>query len=123
MERQGPENQGHAQIRKPEREQDSALFEQYRRGQDRSGSGGAEVQSLSARNRFRPAAGSAAVGRVGGAGAAGVAVDAGGSGQHCLWLGPGRDRAANGRSLSVHAERSEERRVGKECRSRWSPYH
>ena len=25
--------------------------------------------------------------------------------------------------LGVHAERSEERRVGKECRSRWSPYH
>ena len=24
---------------------------------------------------------------------------------------------------SSHAERSEERRVGKECRSRWSPYH
>ena len=24
---------------------------------------------------------------------------------------------------SVAAERSEERRVGKECRSRWSPYH
>ena len=23
----------------------------------------------------------------------------------------------------VRAERSEERRVGKECRSRWSPYH
>ena len=23
----------------------------------------------------------------------------------------------------VFAERSEERRVGKECRSRWSPYH
>ena len=23
----------------------------------------------------------------------------------------------------VPAERSEERRVGKECRSRWSPYH
>jgi len=23
----------------------------------------------------------------------------------------------------VSAERSEERRVGKECRSRWSPYH
>ena len=22
-----------------------------------------------------------------------------------------------------YAERSEERRVGKECRSRWSPYH
>ena len=24
---------------------------------------------------------------------------------------------------SIIAERSEERRVGKECRSRWSPYH
>ena len=24
---------------------------------------------------------------------------------------------------SADAERSEERRVGKECRSRWSPYH
>ena len=23
----------------------------------------------------------------------------------------------------IHANRSEERRVGKECRSRWSPYH
>ena len=27
------------------------------------------------------------------------------------------------RDLEAHAERSEERRVGKECRSRWSPYH
>ena len=26
------------------------------------------------------------------------------------------------RSL-IEADRSEERRVGKECRSRWSPYH
>src|SRR2546429_8356417 len=25
--------------------------------------------------------------------------------------------------LEVRADRSEERRVGKECRSRWSPYH
>ena len=25
--------------------------------------------------------------------------------------------------ISVYAIRSEERRVGKECRSRWSPYH
>ena len=25
--------------------------------------------------------------------------------------------------FKVDAERSEERRVGKECRSRWSPYH
>ena len=26
-------------------------------------------------------------------------------------------------SLADEVERSEERRVGKECRSRWSPYH
>ena len=26
-------------------------------------------------------------------------------------------------ALSAKASRSEERRVGKECRSRWSPYH
>ena len=26
-------------------------------------------------------------------------------------------------SRTICAERSEERRVGKECRSRWSPYH
>ena len=25
--------------------------------------------------------------------------------------------------FSEHTTRSEERRVGKECRSRWSPYH
>ena len=25
--------------------------------------------------------------------------------------------------IEFNAERSEERRVGKECRSRWSPYH
>ena len=25
--------------------------------------------------------------------------------------------------IHVHYDRSEERRVGKECRSRWSPYH
>src|SRR5260370_21210419 len=25
--------------------------------------------------------------------------------------------------FAAHGERSEERRVGKECRSRWSPYH
>ena len=25
--------------------------------------------------------------------------------------------------ITVDGERSEERRVGKECRSRWSPYH
>ena len=26
-------------------------------------------------------------------------------------------------AMAFAAERSEERRVGKECRSRWSPYH
>ena len=26
-------------------------------------------------------------------------------------------------SVFIHIIRSEERRVGKECRSRWSPYH
>src|SRR3712207_8523500 len=30
---------------------------------------------------------------------------------------------AVGRLGTVRAARSEERRVGKECRSRWSPYH
>src|SRR5256885_13097564 len=30
---------------------------------------------------------------------------------------------AEGRLGRVRAGRSEERRVGKECRSRWSPYH
>src|ERR1017187_361173 len=28
-----------------------------------------------------------------------------------------------GASVDYHSMRSEERRVGKECRSRWSPYH
>ena len=27
------------------------------------------------------------------------------------------------KTTSSNVERSEERRVGKECRSRWSPYH
>ena len=31
--------------------------------------------------------------------------------------------AAEEESSNAAAERSEERRVGKECRSRWSPYH
>ena len=31
---------------------------------------------------------------------------------------------SNGNLVGIfHFERSEERRVGKECRSRWSPYH
>ena len=29
----------------------------------------------------------------------------------------------NGHEITAHISRSEERRVGKECRSRWSPYH
>ena len=33
-------------------------------------------------------------------------------------------KATDGKSLgNVREMRSEERRVGKECRSRWSPYH
>ena len=32
-------------------------------------------------------------------------------------------RAARGHIVALAVERSEERRVGKECRSRWSPYH
>src|SRR3712207_8472811 len=30
---------------------------------------------------------------------------------------------AEGAGLTIEEARSEERRVGKECRSRWSPYH
>jgi len=30
---------------------------------------------------------------------------------------------SSGNAGSNYSERSEERRVGKECRSRWSPYH
>src|SRR5437588_12036056 len=32
-------------------------------------------------------------------------------------------KAGHGRLLACRLLRSEERRVGKECRSRWSPYH
>jgi len=35
----------------------------------------------------------------------------------------GRSLAAETRVSSDQISRSEERRVGKECRSRWSPYH
>ena len=40
-------------------------------------------------------------------------------------LAGGSDQAARriGDVIGVIADRSEERRVGKECRSRWSPYH
>src|SRR2546427_9474817 len=36
---------------------------------------------------------------------------------------PGRVRALAKRRGGCLLDRSEERRVGKECRSRWSPYH
>ena len=36
------------------------------------------------------------------------------------WIGGYQKVQMSGRSFQV---RSEERRVGKECRSRWSPYH
>ena len=38
--------------------------------------------------------------------------------QRLVWLGLGEAAQA-----VVDRSRSEERRVGKECRSRWSPYH
>src|SRR2546422_10618624 len=34
-----------------------------------------------------------------------------------------RPPKSNRESCETHNARSEERRVGKECRSRWSPYH
>ena len=33
------------------------------------------------------------------------------------------DGGATGSMVALSMDRSEERRVGKECRSRWSPYH
>ena len=36
---------------------------------------------------------------------------------------PGMDGMETAKVLRQDNERSEERRVGKECRSRWSPYH
>src|SRR5439155_3177034 len=38
-------------------------------------------------------------------------------------LGAAREQALRGRGPEAATPRSEERRVGKECRSRWSPYH
>ena len=39
-----------------------------------------------------------------------------------LSVGVGTNNSGNG-NISIGGTRSEERRVGKECRSRWSPYH
>ena len=38
-------------------------------------------------------------------------------------FGPWMHRIVVNRAIDVTRARSEERRVGKECRSRWSPYH
>ena len=38
-------------------------------------------------------------------------------------IGCGVSGTAAVEAVAKHADRSEERRVGKECRSRWSPYH
>ena len=35
----------------------------------------------------------------------------------------GKEKLTKSTSGRTHNTRSEERRVGKECRSRWSPYH
>ena len=55
--------------------------------------------------------------------------------ERCLWAGNIRDQIGYMKALwnsfppacppkeSCSRVRSEERRVGKECRSRWSPYH
>ena len=43
---------------------------------------------------------------------------------HILWAGWGRSRQGPSQTdIRMLWGRSEERRVGKECRSRWSPYH
>ena len=41
----------------------------------------------------------------------------------CPVCAPARGSFITGRFVNRIGTRSEERRVGKECRSRWSPYH
>ena len=48
----------------------------------------------------------------------GMVFDADAMATALLVLGPD-----DGPALANELDRSEERRVGKECRSRWSPYH
>ena len=43
--------------------------------------------------------------------------------RRALWLARAERAEAEKWRHSVYDGRSEERRVGKECRSRWSPYH
>ena len=40
-----------------------------------------------------------------------------------LWMLLHGDELERRQKIAIFLERSEERRVGKECRSRWSPYH
>src|SRR3989449_11739122 len=40
-----------------------------------------------------------------------------------LWGPPGSGKTTLATIIARKTKRSEERRVGKECRSRWSPYH
>ena len=51
-----------------------------------------------------------------------LAQSAGNTGLSFLKFGFGARNIAMG-DAGASASRSEERRVGKECRSRWSPYH
>ena len=44
-------------------------------------------------------------------------------GKEWLLITAGNEEKCNTMTASWGAMRSEERRVGKECRSRWSPYH
>src|SRR2546426_10813572 len=73
--------------------------------------------------------GSSDVGEIPGWGIGGVSGLAPGARHQRVW-NAGITSRANQRSCSLNslggrpsAQRSEERRVGKECRSRWSPYH
>ena len=43
--------------------------------------------------------------------------------RHVKYISTGLPEKGNKRKAEAELVRSEERRVGKECRSRWSPYH
>src|SRR5438874_8363281 len=90
---------------------------------------GTSAKSSSARNSgiHRQTSGGAGTGRrVGGITSALVVIDT----CACWGVTPSAAVTEDGDTVQVapvsapaHARRSEERRVGKECRSRWSPYH
>ena len=52
-----------------------------------------------------------------------VAIRAAKEGATVIAVGRNEERGAAVVAAMEEAGRSEERRVGKECRSRWSPYH